>query len=164
MNRNTMITETDKQSLTAKDIMTKNPLCVRETDLAKEIHPLFTKYHITSIPVLDEKGILTGVVTNADIARAKQILDMRDFMDLVFQGTNVNVEHLQEFFHLDMFEEIITKDIMSEKPMTAFEDTPVSQIAKQMYEKREHRVIVLNAHEQVVGIISPLDIVHACYA
>ena len=158
-----MLTQADQQALNAKDIMTRNPLCVRETDLAKDIHPLFEKYSISSIPVLNEQGSLTGVVTNADIARAKQILDMRDFMDLVFQGTNVDVEHLQEFFHLDMFEEIVTKDIMSERPMTAQEESPVRELALEMYDKREHRVIVQNAQGQVVGIISPLDIIKACY-
>lgn len=53
----------------AEEIMTKNVITVYETEDIKEIAELMVKNNINRIPVLDEKGKLSGIISRADIVK-----------------------------------------------------------------------------------------------
>ena len=52
---------------TVKDIMTENPLTIIETASLTDAIDLMAENHISRLPVIDEEGKLTGIITRTDI-------------------------------------------------------------------------------------------------
>ena len=52
---------------------------------------------------------------------------------------------------------------MSKTPVTVSPEDYVSMAVKLFAEKKVHRVVVVDASQAVVGILTPLDIVRALY-
>lgn len=50
-----------------KDIMTKNPLSVREDDSVEQAAIMMVEKHFGGLPVVDENNKLTGIITDSDI-------------------------------------------------------------------------------------------------
>lgn len=53
-----------------KDVMTKNPIVVRETDLASDVLKIFEKKKIDEIPVVNEKNMPVGMLDIQDLIKA----------------------------------------------------------------------------------------------
>jgi len=49
------------------DIMQTKPVCVHVSDGAKEVAYLLDKYNLLGMPVIDDKGILVGIITIDDV-------------------------------------------------------------------------------------------------
>jgi len=56
--------------LQVKDIMTRNPITVREDDTVEHAAQLMLEHTISGLPVLDAQGRLTGILTQSDVFRA----------------------------------------------------------------------------------------------
>lgn len=54
------------KSLTVRDLMTPNPVCVGEEDTVDEIVALMTDHEIAQVPVVSE-GFILGIVTRAEL-------------------------------------------------------------------------------------------------
>lgn len=50
-----------------KDIMTRDPICVRPDDTVEKVALLMIEKRIGGMPVVDEEGKLIGIVTDSDI-------------------------------------------------------------------------------------------------
>lgn len=59
----------DIDKLTAKDIMTKNPICVTEETHASELVEILEKKHLIRLPVT-KNGKLVGIVARRDVLLA----------------------------------------------------------------------------------------------
>lgn len=55
----------------AKDIMTRDVITATPRTTVKELARILTKNHISGLPVLDRKGKLLGIVSEADIIAKK---------------------------------------------------------------------------------------------
>jgi arabinose-5-phosphate isomerase len=63
----------DLRGLAARDVMHPNPRLVREDALAVDAADMMEQYRITSVLVLDERGLLVGALNSNDLMRAKVI-------------------------------------------------------------------------------------------
>ena len=114
----------------ARDIMTHRVYTTTPQATVQEVAQLLTRERISGVPVVNPDGKLIGIVTEADI----------------IAKTTANNLHV--------------KDIMSSEVIVVSEDTPVSEIAQLLTDKRIKRVPVV--HEgRLVGIVSRADIVYA---
>ncbi len=60
--------------LIAKDIMTRDVLCVRPDTSIEELSSILVKNEISGVPVVDDAGVLYGIVTENDlISRNKRL-------------------------------------------------------------------------------------------
>lgn len=59
----------DIDKITAKDIMTKNPVCVTEETHASELVEILEKKHFVRVPVI-KNGKLVGIVARRDVLLA----------------------------------------------------------------------------------------------
>lgn len=57
----------------ARDIMTSPAITVSEATSVNEIAGIFTEKNINRVPVINPDGVLTGIVSRADIVRASII-------------------------------------------------------------------------------------------
>jgi CBS domain-containing protein len=114
----------------ARDIMTRKVITIRPDASAQEAAQLLDRNRISGLPVVDNLGRIIGIITEADII------------------SKVDREGLS------------VGDIMSREIIAVGEETPVSEIASLLTERRIKRVPVV-CESRVVGIVSRTDIVHA---
>ncbi len=114
----------------ARDIMTHRVYTTTPQATVQEVAQLLTRERISGVPVVNPDGKLIGIVTEADI---------------IAKTTASNLH---------------AKDIMSSEVIVVGEDTPVSEIARLLTDKKIKRVPVV--HEgRLIGIVSRADIVYA---
>lgn len=51
----------------AKEIMTTDVITVRPDTTVKDLAKLFAERHISSVPVVDNEGLLVGIVSESDL-------------------------------------------------------------------------------------------------
>jgi CBS domain-containing protein len=143
--------------LTARDIMNREVITVTEENTVKELARILATHQISGVPVVDKGGRLVGVVTESD---------------LVFQTKKVHIPTvitiLDSVFYLESPEKmgdemkkiagIKVKDIMTSRPITVTEETPLDEVATLMTEKHMHTLPVLNK-ATLVGVIGKRDII-----
>lgn len=145
--------------LTAKDIMTSQVITVAPELSVRELASLLLTHKIGGAPVVDADGTLVGVVTEND---------------LIDQGKNVHIPTvvtiLDSFLFLEnpnrMDQEMkkmvgrTVGDICAQELVTVAEDTPLSDIATIMSEKKTHTLPVV-ANGALVGVIGKTDLIRA---
>jgi CBS domain-containing protein len=114
----------------ASDIMTRKVATIRPEASAQEAAQLLDEKRISGAPVVDADSKIIGIITEADII------------------SKVNRDGLR------------VADIMSHNVITIGEETPVSEIAGLLTERKIKRVPVV-CDGKLVGIVSRADIVHA---
>ncbi len=114
----------------ARDIMTRKVYTIRPEASAQETAQLLDQHRISGLPVVDEGNDIIGIVTEADII------------------SKVDREGLR------------VSDIMTHEVTSVNEETPVSEIALLLTERKIKRVPVVQ-DGKLVGIVSRADIVHA---
>ncbi|MBA3013919.1 MAG: CBS domain-containing protein [Desulfobulbaceae bacterium] len=145
--------------LTAQDIMTRQVITVAQDMPVKELATLFLSKKIGGAPVVDTSGDLVGVVTESD---------------LIDQTKNVHIPTVISILDSVLFLESPGKmdqeikkiagstvgDICARNPVTVDEDTPLSDIATIMSEKKIHTLPVL-FRGTLVGVIGKADLIRA---
>ena len=120
----------------ASDIMTRKVITIYPEASAQEAAELLDQKRISGLPVLDASGNIMGIITEADI-----------------------ISKVNRYGLLDR-DGLCVADIMSREVITVDEDTPVSDIANLLTERKIKRVPVVR-QDRLVGIVSRGDIVHA---
>jgi CBS domain-containing protein len=114
----------------ARDIMTRKVATIHPGASVQEAAQLLDQKRISGAPVVDADDKIIGIITEADII------------------SKVDREGLR------------VADIMSHNVIAVSEETPVSEIAALLTERKIKRVPVVE-NEKLVGIVSRADIVHA---
>lgn len=115
----------------ASDIMTRRVYTTSPQASVQEVAQLLYRERISGVPVIDDQSEqLIGMITEADIIRRLDRDDLR------------------------------VAEVMTRQLIVVDENTPVSEIACLLTERRIKRVPVVQ-DGRVVGIVSRADIVHA---
>jgi CBS domain-containing protein len=124
---------------TVAEVMTPDPIVVRADEPLQSAAKLLEENEISGVPVVDENGMLVGVLSESDLVRA------RATEHLWMRWPGLSVRHL-------MHTPVLTAD----RQMT------LEEAATMMERAHVHRLVVV-ADDQVtpVGIISTSDIVRA---
>lgn len=145
--------------LTAKDIMTKDVISVSGDTGVEELARLFVEKGVSSMPVLDARGALQGIVTETDLVERDKPLHIPTVISLFDWVLYVESEK--------SFREEVKKisarkvaEICRTEVVTCAPETPVSEIAALMVKEKVHLVPVLDA-ERVVGVVARLDIIRS---
>ncbi len=115
-----------------RDVMTRGVISVRLDDSVAEISKILTGNSIHAVAVLDQRGDVTGVISEMD---------------------------LLEVFGQDV-DKLTAEDVISSHLRTITPDSNLSQAAKVMRDLAIHRLIILHPEgRRAVGILSASDIV-----
>ena len=145
----------------AKDIMTKNVICVNPDMRINELNKAFIKDRITGAPVVDENGDLIGVVSKSDIVnydlkKGMHATSMSDY----YSSPGLEPQQMtDDFIKTDTltFVDATVKDIMKPSVVTAQPDDSIQDLSREMYDKKIHRLVIVEGNK-VAGIVSTLDI------
>jgi len=140
----------------AQDVMTRRVISIDPEAPVMQAVRLMLQYRISGLPVVDAKGHLVGIVTEGDFLRRGEIGTQRrrsrwlEF--LIGPGRLAN-----EYVHASGRK---VGEVMTPDPSTVTEDTPVDEIVQSMERRRIKRVPVVRG-QQLVGIVSRANIMHA---
>ena len=122
----------DPKNLTVQQLMQDAVTrCTGRTDAATIAH-LITHRNYGSLPVVDEEGVLVGIVTEYDLLQA--MLEGRDLR------------------------RVLAADIMSTHPVTVTEDQTLAQVADLFQDRYLTRVPVVR-NTKLVGILARRDLI-----
>jgi CBS domain-containing protein len=125
----------------AKDVMSDGVISVNAGVTVLEAARLLVNAGVSAMPVIDDKGMMVGILSEADLIRG--IAAQPDPAKAMAEAKSRRVA------------EVMTKDVA-----TAGEDTSLSDIAALMLSRKIKRVPVLR-DGAVVGIVSRIDLLQA---
>jgi CBS domain-containing protein len=142
---------------TVADIMTKDVVTVTKETTVRELAQIFESRHFGSLPVVDENGCLTGIVTASDLieqGRSLHIPTVISLFDWVIplEGERSLERDLQKMT-AQTAGEICSADVVT---ITAGE--PVSAAADIMSSHKLHALPVVDG-SKLIGMISRIDII-----
>lgn len=143
----------------AKDIMTKDVAVVQAETTIDEVSRIFVDKNISGLPVVNQYHKLIGIVSEGDLVYKQKPVRAPMFINL-FDGL---IPLDRNAFHDDMkrIAAYQVKDIMSSPAIYAYADTPVSEIAEIIINKKINRIPIVNEIMEVIGIVSRHDIVRS---
>jgi CBS domain-containing protein len=140
----------------AKDVMTSPVVSVEPDASIWQAVRIMLQRHISGLPVVDQKGGLVGIVTEGDFLRRVETGTQRRrprWLEYLIGPGRLADEYTRA--HGRKVSEIMTAD-----PLTITEDTPLDEIVRLM-EKRQIKRLPVVRDQQVVGIVSRANLVHA---
>lgn len=126
----------------AKDVMTREIICVQPTTSIRQLSEIFIEKNISSVPVIDTDQKVVGFVTQTDLVELD--LHSNDYLESRLEETGGYVQ-----------------DIMSPVEMFAFETDTLATIIDKMCTERNHRLLIFDDQKTICGIITTMDVM--CY-
>ena len=121
-----------KSGRNVRDVMTANPACVSEKDTVRDAARIMAKQDTGVVPVVNGKKVV-GMITDRDIV-----------VRLIAEGKDPNSAKVV--------------DAMSKQIKSIREDAGVDEALQLMSTSQVRRIPVVNASDELVGIVSMGDI------
>jgi len=144
----------------AGDVMERSILSLSPEASLLDAHRLFVESGIHGAPVVDDEGLVIGVVTSTDLLRAV----FEEHESAGFASAPVFRETLEfgpPAWSLEDFQDRLAQrsvaEVMTEGARTVEESTPAAAVAGILHRERIHRVWVLK-EGRPTGVISALDL------
>ena len=127
----------DRGGPTVGELMSSEPITIDARAPLADAARLLDEFEISGLPVVDDAGMLVGVLSDTDLVRARV------------------TEHLWKDWP-----GLSVRHLMSDAVLTARRETSASEAASLMEEAHVHRLIVVGEDERSpIGVISTSDIV-----
>jgi predicted transcriptional regulator len=142
---------------TAAELMTPNPLSLREDATLKEAIAFLVDRNISGAPVIDEAGRPVGVLSQSDVL----VHDREEVTHLcpeIEYGSPLPREWWNEF-QVEKVDTTPVRDLMTPCVFCVSMDTPASGVIEQMRELNVHRLFVVDELGVLVGVVTAMDIV-----
>lgn len=131
--------DSENEALSVAELMTPDPIVVDESASLDDAVRMLEEYEISGMPVVDRDGVLVGVLTQADIVRARAV------SHLWHRWPGLRVRHL-----------------MHSPALTADMSMTIEEAAQLMERAHVHRLVVVGEDQLTpIGIISTTDLVRA---
>lgn len=139
-----------------KDVMTSPVVSVEPDSPISQAIRIMLQRRISGLPVIDKQGGLVGIVTEGDFLRRAETGTQRRrprWLEFLIGPGRLADEYTRSHGRK-------VNEIMTPAPTAVNEDTPLEGIVKLM-EKRQIKRIPVVRGEQVVGIVTRANLVHA---
>jgi CBS domain-containing protein len=149
-------------ALQAKDIMQKEVVTILNRATLREAAESMSKNNVSGLPVVDDYGVLVGVVSESDIIERPVLFDKMDhWIKLESFLHNNRISKDERYFEeINEYLDNPVKDVMTTRLIKVTLHTPLDEIAKLMVHKKINRVPVTDG-EKLLGIITRGDILQA---
>lgn len=144
---------------TVADIMTREVVSVKGSTTVREMAEIFDKMGFGSLPMVDEQGNLTGIVTASDLIEQGRPLHIPTVISLFDWVIPLESEHSLEK-DLKRISAQTAAELASTEVVTITPEEPVSRAAEIMSSRKLHAIPVVEG-KKVVGMVSRIDIIRA---
>lgn len=139
-----------------RDIMTKDIHTINYRATLRDVAYLLAVHGVGGLPVVDDKGFLVGVITEKEVYRPKEQMEMDN--DLLL-GSLLNLRNPQRFVsELADSADLPVVSVMVSNPITILETNSIKEAMQLLYENQIGRLPVLDESGRLVGIITKGDI------
>lgn len=142
--------------LTAKDIMTRDPLTAGlQTDIS-DAAAVLLKNDINGLPVMDEDGKLVGILCQSDLVSLQKKFPLPSvftFLDGFLPLSSMSAMERE----IQKISASTVEDAMTPSPVTVDVETPVDEIAGLMVDKKFHSLPVME-DGKLVGMVGMKDV------
>jgi len=143
--------------LNASDIMTTDVMTVKKETPLAELAEILYKNHINGVPVLDDEGLLIGIICESDLIRKNKKLHIPTVValfDAVFYlESSKKMEKEIQDFSATTVEDLFTREVV-----TVDEKTPIDEIATLMTQEKFYTIPVMDGN-RLVGIVGKGDVI-----
>jgi CBS domain-containing protein len=141
----------------AKEIMNSNVITVNQEMTVDEVVKILLDHRISGVPVLDEAGKVTGIVSETDLIYREKNLHTPSFISIlqgiVFLESTKDLEH-----QVKKMAAYKVKDVMTKNVITVSEETDLNRIVDIIIEEKVNRLPVVDREGKLLGIITRSDI------
>ncbi len=147
---------------TAKDIMNSPVVSIDEGKTLQETIELLDEHRISGVPVTDAEGKVAGIISDTDIIRYSQKINIVPKTNLSgWVSPYADVSELASMQKgMDNLRHTKAGEVMTKKVYTVSEDTNVNDVAQMMSRRKINRVPVVDKSGKLVGIVTRADMVH----
>ena len=142
--------------LNASDIMSTDVITVKKDTSLQDLAAILYKNHINGVPVVDDDGLLLGIICESDLIRKDKKLHIPTvvaiFDAVVYLESPKSIE--KEFKRISA---TTVEDLYSKKTFTVDEKTPIDEIATIMTQKKIYTIPVMDG-DLLVGVIGKADL------
>lgn len=145
--------------LTVADIMTTNVVSIKGATTVREMAGIFDSMSFGTLPIVDEAGNLTGIVTASDLVEQDRPLHIPTVISLfdwiIPLGGENSLQRDLKKITAQTASELASTDVVTVTPA----DT-VSNVAEIMSSKKLHAIPVVEG-KKLVGMVSRIDIIRS---
>ena len=138
----------------AADMMTPNPVSIRDDATVQEVVTLFTEKGISAAPVIDAAGRPVGVVSRTDIVIHDR--EKVEYLVPVAEG-RVRERHWSGYEVVNV-DRTRVRDIMTPAVFSVRPETPAARVVSEMLALLVHRLFVVDEAGVLVGVVSAIDV------
>jgi len=145
--------------LRVKDIMTKEVVTVTAGTTVMELAKIFAERHLSSLPVVDQAGELTGIVTETDLVEQDKNLHIPTVIS-IFDWV-IYLESDKKFEkELKKMTGRTVGDIYSADVVTVSPDSSIADVADLLSSRKINALPVVEG-KKLVGIVSRIDLIRS---
>jgi CBS-domain-containing membrane protein len=133
------------KKIALKHIMTRDLVSVKPTDTLEHVQQKLTTHKIHHVPVVVNKQFV-GLVSQSDLYRMEHHLTLFK-TDKSFEQNKA------------IFSTMLAQDIMVTQIVTLSENDTAADAVRIFKENMFHALPVTNTHGELVGILTPLDLI-----
>jgi CBS domain-containing protein len=143
--------------LSASDIMTTDVITVKKETPLSELAEILTQNHINGVPVVDDEGLLIGIICESDLIRRDKKLHIPTVVALfdavIYLESSKKMEE-----EIKRISATTVEDLYTRKVVTVDEKTPIDEIATIMTQKKIYTIPVMDG-DNLVGIVGKNDVI-----
>lgn len=142
-----------------ENIMTKEVITVKKNDTVETCANLLSKHGLSGLPVVDEDGNLTGIITEGDLIKHNSKVQVPAFLEIL--GGIIYLDDPNKY--LDNVKKSMghyVQTVMTEDVTTINPDDDVESAASILVRNKVKRLPVVNETGKLVGIVSRKDIMN----
>jgi len=132
------------KTLSVKDIMTRDVICVHAEDIVTKVHEIFEMHEIHHLPVLDNHENIVGIISRTDLER-------------ISAGMSMFKLNKKEEYNEALYRSLRAKEIMTPDP-ECLDRAATLESAITEFKDNKFRALPVVLGQHVVGIITPYDI------
>lgn len=145
--------------LTVADIMTKDVVSIKGSTTVRELAGIFDTMHFGTLPIVDDSGNLTGIVTASDLVEQDRPLHIPTVISLFDWVIPLGGESALQR-DLDKISAQTAAELGSSDVVTIAPEDTVSNAAEIMSGRKLHALPVLEG-KKLVGMVSRIDIIRS---
>jgi CBS domain-containing protein len=147
---------------TAAEMMTPNPVSVREDATLREALGLLIDKGYTAAPVIDDAGRPVGVLSRSDLLihdreTAEHLRVEPEFYHKNELKTEAG-EHLGRGFEVERVDRTQVRDLMTPAVFCVEPEAMAAKVVGDMLNLKVHRLFVVDDNGILVGVISAMDV------
>ncbi|BBD07609.1 CBS domain-containing protein [Desulfovibrio ferrophilus] len=142
--------------LTAKDIMTSDPITLKTSDDVANAAAIMIEKRINGLPVVHDDGTLAGILCQSDLVAQQKRLRLPSVFTLLDGMIPLSsTKDLQQ--EMEKITALTVGQAMTPDPKTVTPDTPIDEIASLMVENKYHTLPVMDG-DSLVGVLGKEDV------